>query len=439
MENKRKLNALTISDKVRLIRLVVKGDRKRCEIAKEYDIPLNTLSSIMKQKDKLLMYNSGNMKKMRTTPFLDIDKCLLKWFTQLQHKSIPVSGTILLKKAYEYAQRLGHTNFKASSGWFTNWKKRHDIVLQKIRNLPDILAGFSPNDIFNINETGLLFKCLPDKTLMFKGKNCSDRKYGKERITIMVGANMSGTEKLKLLVVGKTTKPKCLKGIKSLPIDYKSNKKAWMTSSIFSEWLLHFDRKMKLENRKILLFVDNSTGHSYDIELSSVKVHFLSPNKTSILQPMDQGVIQNFKMFCRKQIIIRLADNIDNNESFSLNILEAIRMSDKAWRSVTPQTIMNCFIKASFKDGVVIPTDDEILSEIIENPSESEDELQREEEVAVVTIQQAKHALRTLRHFVETTASMEDGAFSALSKLEDLVEDRSNKKQTVMTDLKTKI
>jgi hypothetical protein len=45
---------------------------------------------------------------------------------------------------------------------------------------------------------------------------------------------------------------------------------------------------------------------------------------------MDQGIIQNFKMYYRREIIRRLVDNIDNNEPFSINVLEAIRMSDKA-------------------------------------------------------------------------------------------------------------
>ena len=59
---------------------------------------------------------------------------------------------------------------------------------------------------------------------MLKGKKCLGGKYGKERITITVGANMSRTEKLKLLVIGKAKKPRCFKGIKSLPVDYRSNK-----------------------------------------------------------------------------------------------------------------------------------------------------------------------------------------------------------------------
>lgn len=48
-------------------------------IAKKCNIPLNTLSSIIKQKDKISMFINENMKKMRTIlSYLDMNKCLLK-------------------------------------------------------------------------------------------------------------------------------------------------------------------------------------------------------------------------------------------------------------------------------------------------------------------------------------------------------------------------
>jgi len=53
---------------------------------------------------------------------------------------------------------------------------------------------------------------------MLKDKECSVGKYCKERITIMIRANMSGIEKLKLFVIGKAKEPRCYKGIKSSPI-----------------------------------------------------------------------------------------------------------------------------------------------------------------------------------------------------------------------------
>jgi hypothetical protein len=41
---------------------------------------------------------------------------------------------------------------------------------------------------------------------------------------------------------------------------YRNNTKAWMNSLIFKEWLLKFDRKMKRQNRKVILFLDNAPG-----------------------------------------------------------------------------------------------------------------------------------------------------------------------------------
>ena len=35
-------------------------------------------------------------------------------------------------------------------------------------------------DIFNVDKTGLFYKCMPDKTLTFKGDRCSEGKNSKE-------------------------------------------------------------------------------------------------------------------------------------------------------------------------------------------------------------------------------------------------------------------
>jgi len=64
------------------------------------------------------------MKKLRMTPYLDIDKWLLKWFTQCWDKNIPLNGKNLLDKTNEYTKYLGHANFEGNGGWITNWKKK---------------------------------------------------------------------------------------------------------------------------------------------------------------------------------------------------------------------------------------------------------------------------------------------------------------------------
>ena len=48
------------------------------------------------------------------------------------------------------------------------------------QTLPSLLAEYKPEDIFNADETGLFWKCLPDKTMRFKGDRCSGGKLSKE-------------------------------------------------------------------------------------------------------------------------------------------------------------------------------------------------------------------------------------------------------------------
>ena len=99
-----------------------------------------------------------------------------------------------------------------------------------------------PSQIYNADETGLLWRCIPRNTLATNQEsNISGWKESKERVTVLCCANASGSHKLKLLVVGKSMHPRCFKNSKVLPVHYTANKRAWMTRNIFTEWFTqHF-------------------------------------------------------------------------------------------------------------------------------------------------------------------------------------------------------
>lgn len=70
-----------------------------------------------------------------------------------------------------------------------------------------------------------------------------------------------------------------------------------MTSELFTDWLIGIEKDMKNQKRKIILFINNCTAHNAIPPLEYVKVHFIPPNMTSKLQPLDQGIIENFKVY----------------------------------------------------------------------------------------------------------------------------------------------
>jgi DDE superfamily endonuclease. len=62
-------------------------------------------------------------------------------------------------------------------------------------------------DMFNADETDF-FRLTPDKTLIFKGQKCVGGKLSKDRNPVLLCDNADGTEKRKLLVIGKSKNPR---------------------------------------------------------------------------------------------------------------------------------------------------------------------------------------------------------------------------------------
>jgi len=97
---------------------------------------------------------------------------------------------------------------------------------------------------------------------MFKWFILHGGKLSIDRITILPRANMAGTEKLSLLVIGKAAKPRCFKGVKSLPTPYRANKTAWMTGAML---ILEHDKTFVKEKRKVAMVLDNCPAHPHVI------------------------------------------------------------------------------------------------------------------------------------------------------------------------------
>ncbi|XP_049302022.1 tigger transposable element-derived protein 6-like [Bactrocera dorsalis] len=301
------------------------------------------------------------------------------WFAKARSQKIPISGPILKAKAMEIAGKLGVPNFKASDGWLDKWRLRNNVSFKCISGeaadvnqddveqfqtkLQTLLNGYKPEDIYNADESGLFFRALPDKTLAFKSEKCMGGKLSKERLTILFCANMA-RDKEPLLVIGKAARPRSFKHvpIAKLPVDWKSNKKAWMTREVMSEWLQQFNRRMKAQNRKIILFLNNAASHPNELDLTNIKICFLPPNTTSVSQPLDQGIIQNFKTLYRslvlKHLITKIGDTSSASElSKSINVLEAVYFIKASWDKVEATTIRNCFRKAGFLETLEHPSD----------------------------------------------------------------------------------
>lgn len=274
-----KRKCLSNSDKKRIIEAVESGKKKK-DVADSFQIPSSSLSTILKQKEAIFNKTDAesSRKKNRPSEFPRLEQFLFTWFNQVRQQNIPVSGILIKEKAKSYAEMLEISDFTASDGWLSNFKKRHNLVFRKICGesasvdngicddwkvkLQDLLCEYDPKNVFNADETGLFFKCLPDRTLTYKNEKCHGGKLSKERVTLLFAVNMDGSEKLKPLFIGKSAKPRCFKNVKSWPVTYRNNRKSWMTTELWNEWLETLNNDIQKQRRKIIIFVDNCTAHN---------------------------------------------------------------------------------------------------------------------------------------------------------------------------------
>ncbi|KAL4142006.1 hypothetical protein QTP88_004538 [Uroleucon formosanum] len=204
------------------------------------------------------------------------------------------------EKATEFGKRFNKIDFQCSSFWITRFRQRHNIVFGKISGesssvpagvsknwlehvWPNLRKNYADCDIYNADETGLFYRLTPSETLRFKGETCSGGKLSNELLTILVASNMTGSYKKKI--------------------------------------------------------VDNCPAHP-PLQTEFIKLVFLPPNTTSVLQPMVQGIIKALQ-----------------GKDIKISVFDPILMISDA----STTTIRNCFHHAGFKASLNEET--EIVSE----------------------------------------------------------------------------
>ena len=102
--------------------------------------------------------------------------------------------------------------------------------------------------------------------------------------------------------------------------------------------------------------MDNAPCHpeSLSDRYSNIKVVFLPKNATSRLQPLDAGIIRNFKLkYCKKLlnfVILRINDNGKAADIIQeVDVLKVISWIKSAWGEVSEEAMVNCFKKCGFR------------------------------------------------------------------------------------------
>ena len=206
---RKKRAVTTLQSKARLINEVqlLGGKRgQKSKLATSYGMSSAGLSNILRNKERILVaarsFDGRCSTKLPKYPHLD--ERLINWCHSMRSLGAPLSGSLILSVL----------DFKASPGFLTKFKRRHKLTIKTIAGearsadhqaaavwrvdvLDDLLLQYAPDDVFNADETALFYKLLPTRTF----SKCAGFKKSKERVTVLFTTNMSGSEKLRPLVI----------------------------------------------------------------------------------------------------------------------------------------------------------------------------------------------------------------------------------------------
>lgn len=372
---KSKYTRLNIAQKLEIIEYKDKNQNSSAETLAnifsarfKQNIKVRTIYNVLNTKEKIRdqsVFTSNTTKSIPFLRFPELDKRLKNYLDAVDSKNGIINDSIIHKKIKEFAVQLNVKEFKNSKGWLQKFKKRNSFQLKKLYgetcevNETDLLPFlkvfqekskiYSLDHIYNMDETGLFYKLIPSKTVTKKIRK--GHKLIKDRFSVSLCSNFTGSHKCKPLIIGKFAKPRCFKDFDlDKHVCYENSARAWMTSDIFKKWLRKLNADFKKTDKKILLLLDNCPAHTIgDMFCSHIELLFLPKNTTGILQPMDRGIIKNFKAAFNNYKMSNIIEKMEDCDKTvfeaykSINLKDAIIFTVLAWESVKNDTIYNCF------------------------------------------------------------------------------------------------
>ncbi|CAI4330423.1 AAC_HP2_G0009250.mRNA.1.CDS.1 [Saccharomyces cerevisiae] len=371
-----------------------------------------TISRLLARKSTYMncKEHEKDANRLRKPNNLLVRKILQEWISQSLWNGIPITSPIIQDTAQAVWHRIpaehreGNGSF--SYKWISNFLSKMDVNISVLdEELPktpkvwtfeerDVLKAYfskiPPKDLFTLDEAFLSYN-LPLDYAQYEASSIQRRI---EVATVMLCSNLDGSEKLKPVVVGKYDSYKSFRNYfpnepndpvsqsmlgtkmaKKFDISYHSNRKAWLTSNLFHNWLVRWDKRLVAVNRKIWIVLDDSCCHRIiNLRLQNINLVYTSSNSKFL--PFNWGVWDEFKTRYRIQqyqalidLQNRISKNIQNKnksernecipngkkclisfEQSQLTMSNAFKFIKKAWDDIPVDAI-----KANWKSSGLLP------------------------------------------------------------------------------------
>jgi len=269
-----------------------------------------------------------------------LDAALLRWSLAVRacgRRTVPVTVALLKERETELAAELGVNGFKASTGYICRWVKRNDVrsiclvgtgasadvagSAARIAEIRETLRGMTPRQIYNNEETGNFYRCLPHGSYVSARERRSARgskaMRAKDRVTAVLCVNADGSHKLPIAIIGKAVRLLCFRPpAPGFPLPYFSQVNLCMDGPTMAFWFasVFVQEVGRVSTEPMFLIMENAPSHG-ELKEDGETIVRLPPNTTSMYQPLDMGIIsavtRRHNVRLLRRVLRRLNDQID--------------------------------------------------------------------------------------------------------------------------------
>jgi L-arabinose isomerase len=165
----------SLDRKEEVIRWHINNKTTQAETAARFGIDQGCISRWLKKKTSIHITSklgNGSVKRLRTSKHPDLEQALFHWILEAHAHKLIITADVLRTKAAHFGGLLGITS-KYSTSWINKFKRRYNIFNFQMhgeagavdpvdaesarKKMVELTKGFEPCDIYNADETGLLW------------------------------------------------------------------------------------------------------------------------------------------------------------------------------------------------------------------------------------------------------------------------------------------